>query len=323
MPLLSRRRRAVKLLSRSSGSRFISRPVEIVEAGDDEYSDIDDDRISNFKDVGEDTELDVIEDVRCEPIPQLSVEFVTKCRLWREVGHNSGVRGAGTSKSTFTRTKRKALDTATTALSCQKVTGFWKSGIATFPESKILRAINHSTPATTSSTSALPPTVDPLVDESPVDPVIDEDHFFHLLDQYDIFNDEKEMEIVVLPPKFTMKSAIENLLSVEANITRNKRVEKKSFLMRYQCVQGLALVRYFQLILEGVEKMKASAEVALVLYHKRGIWSYKARSIRGWGKHYLQTGITNSTYVFIKVYSKLTLLLFLVFLFLFSFIFSN
>ena len=203
-----------------------------------------------------------------------------------------------------------------------KLTGFWQSGTATFPESKILHITNHLTPATTasstsatttSSTSALPFAVDPLLDESPVDPVIDEDHFFHLLGQYDIFNDEKEEEIIVLPPKFTMQSAIENLLSVEANITRNKRMEKKSFLMKCQSIQGLALVRYFQMILEGVEKMKASAEVALVLYHKRGIWSYKARSIRGWGKHYLQTGISSVLYLSRRTIDSLYFLFFFIY----------
>jgi hypothetical protein len=150
---------------------------------------------------------------------------------------------------------------------------------------------------TESSTSAATATIDNLVDEAPANPVLDEDHFFNLLDPYDIFNDDKEDEVVALPPRFTMLSAIENLLSVEANITRNKKLEKQSFLMKYQSVQGLALVRYFQLILEGVDKMKASAEVALVLYHKRGTSSYKARSIRGWGKQYLQTG----TYLYVII----------------------
>jgi hypothetical protein len=115
MPLLSRRRRAVKFIARSSGSRFVCKSVEIIELEDDEYFDIDDDRISNFKEVGEDIECDEIENVYDEAIPQLTVEFVTKCKSWRKVGQNSGVRGAGTSKSTFTRIKRKALDTATAA----------------------------------------------------------------------------------------------------------------------------------------------------------------------------------------------------------------
>ena len=52
------------------------------------------------------------------------------------------------------------------------------------------------------------------------------------------------------------------------------------------------------MILEGVEKMKASAEVALVLYHKRGIWSYKARSIRGWGKHFTCRQVYHQFYIY-------------------------
>jgi hypothetical protein len=71
MPLLSRRRRAVKFIARSSGSRFVCKSVEIIELEDDEYFDIDDDRISNFKEVGEDIECDEIENVYDEAIPQL------------------------------------------------------------------------------------------------------------------------------------------------------------------------------------------------------------------------------------------------------------
>lgn len=51
------------MIHRSSGSRFASRPVEIIVVDEDEYFDIDDDRMSNFKDVGEDTEFDVVENV--------------------------------------------------------------------------------------------------------------------------------------------------------------------------------------------------------------------------------------------------------------------
>ena len=60
MPLLSRRRRAVKSFSRTAYSRFASKTIDV---GYDEYVDIDDDRISNFKDVGMDDEIDVVEDV--------------------------------------------------------------------------------------------------------------------------------------------------------------------------------------------------------------------------------------------------------------------
>jgi hypothetical protein len=41
--------------------------------------------------------------------------------------------------------------------------------------------------------------------------------------------------------------------------------------------------------------MVASAEAALCLNNKRGIWSYKARSIRSWGEHYPKKGISNNS----------------------------
>ena len=121
MPLLSRRRRAVKSFSRTAYSRFASKTIEL---GYDEYVDIDDDRISNFKDVGMDDEIDVVDDVYREAIPVLPSLFVTKCKLWREVGHNTGIRGAGTSKSTIKRQKRKAKETADAAISCKKIIGY-------------------------------------------------------------------------------------------------------------------------------------------------------------------------------------------------------
>ena len=111
-----------------------------------------------------------------------------------------------------------------------------------------------------------------------------------MLDPYDIFGDEEVNVEEVKPPKYTMETAIDNLMKVEANITRNKKVEKKSFLQTYQRIQGLALLNYFQLVIDGKLKMQASADVAFSLYQKRGQWSYKARSIRGWADHYLKEG---------------------------------
>ena len=342
MPLLSRRRRAVKSFSRTASHRFASKTIEGIQLGYDEYIDIDDDRISNFKDIGIDDEIDVVDDVYREAIPVLPSLFVTKCKLWREVGHNTGIRGAGTSKSTIKRQKRKAKETADAAISCKKIIGYLLSEtgntseaiasdaayMSTTEPSTSLAETSVSDAAVTSnlelsqsisetvdsdaavmsttvlspavpptcssdavSTTLISPAVIPSLNEIDDNKVNDDYDFFHILDPYDIFNDEIVEEVVKVPPKYTMQSAITNLLDVDAKITRNKKLEKKSFLMKYQSVQGLALVRYFQLIVDGVDKMKASAEVAQVLYHKKGVWSYKARSIRGWGSHYLQTGI--------------------------------
>lgn len=134
---------------------------------------------------------------------------------------------------------------------------------------------------------------DDVIDDNVIDDnVINDDDIFAILDAYNIFGDEEIGEPAFKIPKFTMKEAIANLLVAEAKVTRNKKDEKKSLLQAYQRVQGLALLRYFQLILDGNLKMIASAEVALCLYQKEGIWSYKARSKRSWGEHYLMKGIT-------------------------------
>ena len=79
-------------------------------------------------------------------------------------------------------------------------------------------------------------------------------------------------------------------------MSRNKKEEKKNFVERYKTVQAMALIRYYQLMLEGKEKMHASSEVAHALYNKKGIWSYKARSVRGWAEQYLKTGIAKDIF---------------------------
>lgn len=123
---------------------------------------------------------------------------------------------------------------------------------------------------------------------------LDDDDIFGVFDQYNLFGDDNDFDIgghqVEVPHVHSPQSAIENLLKNEANITRDKIIEKKKSLMAYQRIQAIAIVRYIQLTLEGHSKMKASAEVAMCLYQKKGMWTYKARSIRGWSAHYLKTG---------------------------------
>lgn len=56
-----------------------------------------------------------------------------------------------------------------------------------------------------------------------------------------------------------------------------------------QVLQAIAVVRYFQLRLEGESKMDASNETAGIIYGKRFPSSFKARSIRHWADVYLVT----------------------------------
>jgi hypothetical protein len=79
--------------------------VNLTDANDDEFFDLDDDRWENFRGVGEDEKDDQIYEVESEAIPVLTVEFVSKIKSWRQTRQNSRVRGAGTSLSTYKRTK--------------------------------------------------------------------------------------------------------------------------------------------------------------------------------------------------------------------------
>jgi hypothetical protein len=112
---------------------------------------------------------------------------------------------------------------------------------------------------------------------------------FGILDEYNIFGEilESDENEDKAKPKYAAAEATKHLLENEAHVTRNVIIEKKAKLMAYQRTQALAIVRYLQLLQDGTNKMEASADVAMTVYQKRGIWSYKARSIRGW---YLLTG---------------------------------
>ena len=170
---------------------------------------------------------DQIDVVETEAIAVSGVKFVSRINLWRQIGYNSGVRGTDTSLSTLKRTKRKILDTETTAKRCKNIVGFFA---ATVPDES--RAVVPLVPEAVAA---------PAVPEV----IYDEDFYFDILDLYDILGVEKEDAEEVQPPKNTMESATENLMKVEA------KIEKKSFLQTYQRIQGLALLNYFQLVIDG------------------------------------------------------------------------
>lgn len=89
--------------------------------------------------------------------------------------------------------------------------------------------------------------------------------------------------------------AIENLKNGHAKIVKNKREETKRDCTSYQHVQSIALLRYFEMLIDGVGKMDASTKVAHIMFQKCGKFSYMARNIRIWGDQYLANGkITDS-----------------------------
>ena len=92
-------------------------------------------------------------------------------------------------------------------------------------------------------------------------------------------------------PKYSRRDAIENLLKEEAKVTRDVSREKKMGLAHHEIIQAMAIVRYFQRMEDGENKLVASENVAENLYQtkiKRG--SYKSRCIRRWADNYLETG---------------------------------
>ena len=292
MPLLSRRRRAVAAICRSRRSRFCAKGVN---ENEDELSDVDDYRLSNSVDIADIEELDHIEDVKNEDIPLLSEDFVAKCYLWRANGNNSGVRGFGTSHRTFKRSKKELKERAYSALTCRNIADF-------LVHKSVKESINLSSfiPLEANTDDAIiASAVTDDVDDNEV-PNAEMNEINHgedflvddlsLLDPCNILGDENVKKVDAAPPKHSIESAIDNLLNEEGKVTRNKKLEKKNFFERYQTVQAMALIRYFQLLLEGTEKTTASAEVASDLYNKKGIWSYKARSVRGWADLYMKTG---------------------------------
>ena len=94
--------------------------MDLVDGYDDEFYDLGDDRLENFRDIGEDEDYDHADAVESEAIPVPSVELIAKIKSWRQTGHNSGVRGAGRSLSKYKRTKRKIKDMETKLNSYEK-----------------------------------------------------------------------------------------------------------------------------------------------------------------------------------------------------------
>ena len=140
---------------------------------------------------------------------------------------------------------------------------------------------------------------------------------FGILDQYNIFGEilqSEDKNIVKSKPIYTAAEAIKRLMDNEAHVTRNVIIEKKAKLMAYERIQAIAIVRHLQLLQEGKSKMEASADVAMTLYQKRGIWTYKARSIRGWAEEYLLTGeitLVTSLHYFESKHSLTVMLIYL------------
>lgn len=215
--------------------------------------------------------------------------------LWRKTGFNSGVRGYGTSKRTVQRNNTKT--------SKRIASGSTSTGLVSWLGTSSTVAVRQET-----GVDRQEQTETIVVDDEDND-AEENDDFAEFSDIFDeILECQFEQTVssanpsassagatsnsskTVIPDRYTKREAIAALTTNEASVSRNIAIEAKRGLEHYQVIQAMAIARYFQLLIEGHSLMSASCTVASILYGKKNENSYKARSIRGWASHYLQTG---------------------------------
>ena len=203
-------------------------------------------------------------------------------KRWRPSGHNSNVRGAGTGRATYFahQSNERSLARDANAHS-QPITGFF-------------------TRATSTEASLMEDEVieEDLItdDQQPNDRVEDEEYEFRDDEFDDLFGPQDHVPATgrasAVAVKLTVEQGIKKLNdSGWANPSRSVAKEKKIELMAWQRVQAQAVLSYLENRKEGQGKMEASANVAKVLFSKKGTSSYKSRTIRFWAAQFLLTGI--------------------------------
>ncbi len=82
------------------------------------------------------------------------------------------------------------------------------------------------------------------------------------------------------------------LLKKMVPVSKNARKTRinSEYVPDFYYLQRLAVLRYFQCLLDGIDKIKASVEISSVIYKSNGRQSYKSRCIREWAQHYLIYG---------------------------------
>ena len=291
MPRKSRRSRLAKSLRSHNATVFVSdkKPQEELDdpwCSDDDLVPVG--SLLNDDDNDPDDMDDTTENTMCDSAQSGNVAVLIKAieetnKLWRETGFNSGVRGYGTSKRTLQRNNAKAAK--------RIASGATSTGLVSWLSTKSTAAVEVQEDFS-----------DTEVDDNEVEEGNQESAEVDYEEFTDIFDEILECQFEQtprndsptassgseIPNRYTRREAI-SVLSGDA-VTRNVRIEKKRGLEHYEVIQSMAIIRYLQLLTEGYSLMKASISVATVLYGKNARSSYKARSIRGWAKLYLQTG---------------------------------
>jgi hypothetical protein len=231
MPRLSRQAKAAAARTRSPNSNRFIDLKKVAE--NDEYYDMDDDDPQFFHDIGEDEEADIIEDEIQEDEAVLSDEFLNQLRNWRPTGWNSNVRGAGTSRRTHFRNKRKAEDIVISAKSCSTMELYYTPRSNSDSSTAPTASLANTLPLTQSSSNAsesIVPAADALSTSlltssssksatpaiQPPSENMDDDDIFGIVDQCNLFGDDNETDVRGheggIRHAHTAQSAIDNLL---------------------------------------------------------------------------------------------------------------
>jgi len=194
-----------------------------------------------------------------------------KSKNWREVGFNTNKRGCGTRESTYYRQEKKKKLTESAA----KLTN---NSILKFPQ-KI------------SFDSSLPINQKLLdtVDDLGIDCVtISDDESDNTEGEIDriLTKDEEGIITDSFIKVLSEEEALTKLISDERSFTRNEKMNAEKKMYGWHALRITSVRLYFKLRSAGLQKMKASEEVALVIYRKSGKYSYKARTIRFWAEYY-------------------------------------
>ena len=183
---------------------------------------------------------------------------------FRPTGHNTDVRGAGTSKATYYKTLTKLAKKVEDAKSTHKMTSYYV---------RIERRQN----------------VQQNDNPGEAGELHEEERAFQ-----DIVNNILQAAQTIDTKKFTVLTAVEHLSSNEASVTMNSNDMKNKMKTQdlWQTKIAMALLYYFNLLKNRQPKMEASGKAAEVFFQKEnGISSYKAACIRRWGEFYLRTGL--------------------------------
>jgi hypothetical protein len=212
MPQKSKMSKAALKKRTASSTSFISNKLTNYGVSkQDEYYDIDDDLLSGFKtddECEEEVEVEVDEQITEETVAELT----SKVTQWIDPGHNCGVRGAGTSESTFYRNLSKQKKTSEAGKESKSIK-YWL--VPTSSSSLPSTSSSTGTSTESNSTAATATALDGTLNDDTNEDLDIDFSIFGILDENNIFGEILESEDkneVKAKPKYTAAEAKKNLL---------------------------------------------------------------------------------------------------------------